>query len=239
LGWLGSNFTISRPDRSVDPDGTGLRFTDVLFGFVFKEVFFRLADWNDIPGPNADVVRMHLVLTAAVTMGSYIGFRNSLKRQSYGIRFFNLPIVKFSLDQAMVVLYFVLATRTPDKIDGFLSTTETYDASWAQTSIAVVFWIFVLYVAWDIASWWMTKRDYPLIQFTSAGLVVTVGGLALVGACCLVAGTVDTANAAAVVLGATTGATLLYRFAKDHRQPPVATEQADDPLVEDIAACDT
>lgn len=89
-------------DRTADLDkkDTGLRFTDVLFGFVFKEIFFRLADWNSIDGDGAPIVKAHLVLAAVVTMSSYVGFRKSLSRADYKLKFFNLPMIRFVVVEA-------------------------------------------------------------------------------------------------------------------------------------------
>ena len=35
-----------RPPAAVGQVDTGLRFTDVLFGFVIRDLFLRLEDWS-------------------------------------------------------------------------------------------------------------------------------------------------------------------------------------------------
>ena len=35
------------PPAEVSKVDTGLRFTDILFGFVIREIFLRLQNWSD------------------------------------------------------------------------------------------------------------------------------------------------------------------------------------------------
>ena len=44
-------------------------------------------------------------------LGSWIGFRRSLNRTTYEVKFFNLPLFRFLMDQLMVILYFRIAVR--------------------------------------------------------------------------------------------------------------------------------
>ncbi len=200
-------------DRTADLDkkDTGLRFTDVLFGFVFKEIFFRLADWNSIDGDGAPIVKAHLVLAAVVTMSSYVGFRKSLSRADYKLKFFNLPMIRFVVDQMMVVLYFVLATRTPD--DPELLSGE-YAGNWPRDSIGIVLAIMVLYVAWDALSALMASAGYVEVGFKWSGLAISVFFTGAVTLMLVVASGDDRGRAMLLV---TAGIMILYRVAKDQR----------------------
>ena len=100
---------LSPPPEDEERD-TGLRFTDILFGFVIRELFIRLQHWSQL----AWFVRWQLIAATALVLGSWIGFRRSLNRPTYQLKFFNLPLVRFFVDQLMLILYFRIATLTPD-----------------------------------------------------------------------------------------------------------------------------
>jgi hypothetical protein len=77
-------------------------------------------------------------------LGSWIGYRRSLNRSSYEVKFFNLPLVRFIVDQGMLVLYFRIAVLT--KVDG----SDSPVASVLVTDTArFVVYVFILYVVWD------------------------------------------------------------------------------------------
>jgi len=132
---------IFSPPAEVSGLDTGLRFTDILFGFVIRELFLRLQNWATLPG----FVRWQLVAGTALVLGSWIGFRRSLNRSSYELKFFNLPLLRFVLDQLMVILYFRIAVLTPTdphpKID---------PGSLAHNTVKTLLFIFVLYALWDL-----------------------------------------------------------------------------------------
>jgi len=140
------------PPAEVGRLDTGLRFTDILFGFVIRELFIRLQNWGSLPW----FVRWQLIAGTALVLGSWIGFRRSLNRSTYEVKFFNLPFFRFVLDQGMVLLYFRVATRAPNDAHAH------FDAdSLSQATIGTVLLIFVLYLLWDLGAIWMAsvKRD--------------------------------------------------------------------------------
>jgi hypothetical protein len=207
---------------------TGLRFTDILFGFVIKELFTRLQSWSDWSDP----VRWQLVAATALVLGSWIGFRRSLNRTGYEVKFFNLPFCRFILDQLMVILYFRIAVLTPPSppppkkpipIDNLMDAT--------MTSLVIVF---VLYAIWDVGGIWMARarepsgafkypeidkatnektaaqsiRDRPALVITSCWLILIVGLLFLARATIGRHHPVIMFLLAAILL-------VLYRFAKE------------------------
>ena len=128
------------PPVEVSKADTGLRFTDILFGFVIKELFVRLQNWGHLAG----VVRWQLVTGTALVLGSWIGFRRSLNRTAYEVKFFNLPFWRFLLDQVMVILYFYIAVLTSADPKATVSS-----ASLLHATVVVLLVIFVLYLVWD------------------------------------------------------------------------------------------
>src|SRR5947207_7928440 len=69
---------------------TSLRYTDILFGFVIREIFLRLQYWHNL---NLDAW-LYLLVCLALVLGSWIGYRRSLNRSSYEVKFFNLPLFR-------------------------------------------------------------------------------------------------------------------------------------------------
>lgn len=201
--------------ESTDDPGTGLRFTDVLFGFVFAQLFTRLTDWQSIDG----ITRAHLLMSATLVLASYIGFRNSLKRGDFKIRFFNLPFFKFATDQVMVVLYFLVATATPT-FDS--ATWESAEPALVRTDVRLVVFVALLYLIWDLLSWRMCRAKYA-IEFDEQGLAITTLFLAASVVLLLVVelgGIGDdgaSRGGAIAVEVALIGLLLAYRFLKDHR----------------------
>lgn len=175
---------LERFPAEPDTNDTGLRFTDVLFGFVIRELFIRLNDWQQLDW----YVRAHLIAGTVLVLGSYIGYRNSLKRGNFKIRFINLPLWRFAADQAMVFCYFRFAAATPDlpaSSPKFPSPTEL-----ARIDANLLTWIFGLYITWDLLSLAMSavKEDgsakygektvdgkkYPGVTFVARSLIVTI-----------------------------------------------------------------
>jgi hypothetical protein len=66
------------PPAEVSKIETGLRFTDILFGFVISQLFVRIEEWEHIP----TYIRWQLVVGTVLVLGSWIGFRRSLNRLS-------------------------------------------------------------------------------------------------------------------------------------------------------------
>jgi len=164
------------------------------FGFVIRELFLRLQNWTQLDG----AVRLHLVVGTILVLGSWIGFRRSLHRSGYQVKFFNLPLFRFLLDQMMLILYFRIAVLTD------VGMTQSPAASdLAKNTHRLVLFIFVLYVVWDSLGMWMAKAKttgadrkkkplYPVVVESKmtddeqainwVGFLITAGGLlALLG----------------------------------------------------------
>jgi hypothetical protein len=129
------------PFPEIEKADTSLRYTDILFGFVIRELFLRLQNFPELDS----YTQWHLLIGTTLVLGSWIGFRRSLNRSGYTVKFFNLPFFKFLLDQSMLVLYFRLAATTA--VD---PTFVVPDPSLAVRTIELVTYIFGLYLGWDI-----------------------------------------------------------------------------------------
>lgn len=166
---------FSPPAEPTGSRETGLTFTDILFGFVLMELFVRLAHTDSLP----KFAFLQLITATLLVLGSWIGFRRSLTRPSYELKFVNLPLVTFVLDQAMVVLYFHVAILTPEpwsaKAPGPL----------AHATIRALFAIFCLYLVWDAVGgiWMGLASKYPKHKASWGGPLITV--LALLGSAAL------------------------------------------------------
>ena len=73
---------VFHPPADVSKADTGIRFTDILFGFVIKELFVRLQNWSQLDW----FVRWQLIAGTALVLGSWIGFRRSLNRTGHLFR---------------------------------------------------------------------------------------------------------------------------------------------------------
>ena len=136
--------TFSRPDPTIDPGTAGISFVDILFALVVGQVLDPLRLWASDPHahPLSAPVMMHLAVTLVVTLASWVGYHASANRPRFRLMFFNLELVKFMLDIAMVVVYFLMASyavRTP------LSDRP-------ETMLVAV--SFGLYLFWDLAGAW-------------------------------------------------------------------------------------
>jgi len=141
MTWSDRLRTALSPPAQVTRVATGLTFTDILFGFVIRELFIRLQNWGEL----AWFVRWQLIASTLLVLGSWIGFRRSLNRSLYELKFFNLPLARFVLDQLMVILYFRIAVLTPT--DPQLSVNaETVTESTMETLL----FVFALYAVWDL-----------------------------------------------------------------------------------------
>jgi len=180
-------FGVARhPKPEVSTIDTNLRYTDILFGFVIKELAFRLQHIFSLPW----AVSSQLVVSTILVLGSWIGFRRSLHRSGYEVKFFNLPLCRFLLDQVMLVCYFRIATLT--NADGKPVTPETL----LSDTIGLLCIVYLLYLAWDALGIWMGlaetsegKPRYPKIigkdmstikaEGNTAGLMITAAALVL------------------------------------------------------------
>jgi hypothetical protein len=210
------------PPATPSKHDTGLRFTDILFGFVIKELFVRLQNWGAEPW----YIRWQLLAGTILVLGSWIGYRRSLSRSTYELKFFNLPLARFVVDQAMLVLYFRLAILTPNQAH---PKTDPSGLTHATTETLLI--IFGLYLVWDIGALLMSiGSKYPLIDEASQaktdtkasqnwpGLLITAAFLGLFAALyCVAEGVTIKGTQADTIFMIATGLLLAYRFAKEIR----------------------
>jgi hypothetical protein len=158
------------PPPEVGKVDTSIRFTDILFGFVIKELFVRLANWELLPA----YIQWHLIATSALVLGSWIGYRRSVNRSVYEVKFVNLPLMRFVVDQLMLVMYFRLAVLT--QID--LSAAQPSLSTVTERTLLDILIVFVLYIAWDVLSIWIaTCRDGDRRRYPKPGDPKTGDGL--------------------------------------------------------------
>lgn len=136
------------PTPELEKFDTSLRYADILFGFVIKELFFRLQSWMQLDR----AVQLYLIVGTTLVLGSWIGFRRSLYRSSYQVKFFNLPLFRFIADQLMLILYFRVAVLTDV---GGKQVPASRDL--ANSTTKLVMYIFLLYAVWDLLGIWMAK----------------------------------------------------------------------------------
>jgi hypothetical protein len=149
------------PPAELSTKDTGLRFTDVLFGFVIRDIFVRLQQWNTLDA----AIRWQSIVAALLVLGSWIGFRRSVNRTDYEVKFVNLPLLRFVLDQAMIVLYFRLSSLSGPSDKRPARPSAVHLARGTAWNLLL---IFGLYLLWDLLGLWMvfakdrTKRERPL-----------------------------------------------------------------------------
>jgi hypothetical protein len=212
-----SDWMIWKREKRPDESQTSLTFTDVIFGLVFTEIFTRASALYSL----STAVDVHLALSLAVAVGSYIGYRGSLKRGTYRLAFFNLPLLRFVLDLFMIFLYYVLAV-TPDETKNPKVLVD------ARTDSLVVLLIFAAYLAWDLVSRLMVHNDYK-ISFQGNRMAVTLVAFVAAGVVAIIAWTASSPlnqHLAIVVDSFLIAIAILYRWAKDcivTRETPPAT----------------
>jgi hypothetical protein len=212
-GW-----TFRKRPQQIDESLTSLTFTDVIFGLVFTEIFIRAAALRALSA----ALDVHLGLALAVAAGSYIGYRGSLKRGTYKLAFFNLPLLRFVLDLFMIFLYYVLAVTPP-------GTKSPSSLVHARTDSFVVLLIFAAYLAWDAVSWWMSKAGYDAIVFQPLRMRVTIFGVLAAVAVFVLALTVRpplSQHLAIIVDSLLLVIVILYRWLKDS-SPRKVSESAE------------
>jgi hypothetical protein len=204
------------PVPEKEQSDTGLRYTDILFGFVIRELFSRFQNLAQVDRR----VLWHLVVGTTLVLGSWIGYRRSLHRSRYQVKFFNLPLFQFIVDQMMLILYFRIAVQTD--LRGNLAPGVT---DLARSTTKLVIDVFVLYLAWDLLGMWIArakirgddgiqKLRYPEAAAPNwIGLSITLGGLLVLGVLWLVAGYFDST----LLFPETTAVLLMYRWAKEIR----------------------
>lgn len=221
---------ILHPIPQPEEFATGLQYTDILFGFVFWELFRRLQNWTQLNGAS----QWHLIVGFTLVLGSWIGFRRSLNRPLYQLKFFNLPLIRFLLDQLMLILYFRIAVLTPAPEVGTVMISGPEAASnLAQDTVKLVFLVFVLYAVWDWLGICMVKATktvngnvaprYPKVRdgdMTGEKQSVNWKGMSITVVCLLVLGALwlfaDRLGPLLLFL-ATIALLLVYRWLKEIR----------------------
>jgi len=141
--------SIFHPKPAIGQVDTSLRYTDILFGFVIKEIFTRLQNW-----PNQVAVKAQLIVALTLVLGSWIGYRRSTNRSFYEVKFFNLPFFRFLVDQFMLIMYFRVAVMTP------LDLKDEVQEMLALKTALLMLVVFVSYAIWDALGLWMARaRD--------------------------------------------------------------------------------
>lgn len=201
------------PPAKLSEHNTGLTFTDILFGFVISQIFLRLQHFGELP----TFVRWQLIVSTALVLGSWIGFRRSRNRSSYELKFFNMPLARFIVDQLMIVLYFRIAVLAPVE-----ATTPRDPSQLTNTTIETLAIIFGLYVVWDIGGLIMGgargRKKYEEASADWYGFGITLFFAVLVaGLLFLTSRTAIDGSAAGMLLAAATVLLLAYRWAKEIR----------------------
>jgi hypothetical protein len=191
----------------LDQSQTSLTFTDVIFGLVFTQIFVRASSLGGLP----PAVNVHLALSLVVAAGSYIGYRGSLKRGTYKLAFFNLPLLRFTLDLFMIFLYYVLAV-TPHV------TKNKPILVHARMDSLVIFLIFAAYLVWDLVSKVMSDHNYTQITYKGIRTAVTLAGLVAAGVIVVVAWMAGSPLNQHLAIGVDVAllvVMILYRYVKD------------------------
>jgi hypothetical protein len=225
--------TALHPVPEVDRQDTGLRYTDLLFGFVVREIFIRLQNWPHLPA----AARLQLLAVTVMVLGSFIGYRRSLNRSTYAVKFFNLPFWRFVVDQLMLVLYFRLVVLTEYPWTG----KQDLRGLSAHTATLVLV-VFVLYLLWDGLGAWMasarmpgsggkTVPRYPAIdretnQPTGLAAAVDVPGLWITVLAFVAVALVRIGGNSGWVLPALIAVLLGYRWIKEIRTSAAETRHA-------------
>lgn len=136
-------------DPRIDDSSVGISFIDVLFALVIGYAITPVAKWWSIPAAGW----IHLTTAVLLTLTSWIGYHNSRNRPRFVIGFFNLPLIQFTLDVAMVVVYaFTVFTA-----EGLTDGATTSPAVFPEALLVLI--AFILYVAWDQVGVGMKSTD--------------------------------------------------------------------------------
>jgi hypothetical protein len=154
------------PPASDDKANTSLTLTDILFGLVISQLFVRLPHWATLP----TVARLQLVVGVTLVLGSWIGYRRSLNRSKYDVKFFNLQFFRFVIDQAMILFYFRIAILIPNSAHPHVAPGAV-----TQATIKAVWLVFLFYLAWDVGAIAMgLSPKYPKALTDWVGFAITV-----------------------------------------------------------------
>ena len=139
--------------KRVDEGSVGISFVDVLFALVIGKILDAVS-WPHVH-PLWTIQHANLALASMLTLTSWVGYHNSANRPKFKIRFFNWPLVQFTLDIAMVFLYWTAASAAGSSSNSDHLTTQM---------ALIVFETFVLYFIWDIVGIFIGRNtDYQTI----------------------------------------------------------------------------
>ena len=140
--------SIPLPQRDLQTVGTV--FIDVLFGVVVAKAL----DLSST-GQRTIAEQLSLFVAIVVTVTAWIGYHNSRNRARYTISFFNLPLLQFAMEIALVYIYWLLvvsSTRTSGGKSGIASTPVLAEA-------VLVTCYFALSCCWDLAALAMRRAS--------------------------------------------------------------------------------
>lgn len=102
---------MRRIPPKLDPGTVGVSFVDILFALAVGQVLDPVKNWGENPtnNPLPLPVWTQLGLVLVLILTSWVGYHNSANRPRFRLGFFNWELVKFGLDVAMVVIYFLAA----------------------------------------------------------------------------------------------------------------------------------
>jgi hypothetical protein len=132
---------VIRITPKVDPGTIGISFVDILFALAVGQVLDPIKNWGENPKANSLPlpVAMQLAVVLVLTLTSWVGYHGSANRPRFRLGFFNLELLKFTLDVAMVVVYFLAAA---------FAARSNVSLRGEALLITVAFG---LYFAWDLA----------------------------------------------------------------------------------------
>jgi hypothetical protein len=137
-------------EPKLDPAAVGISFVDILFALVVGQILAPVAAWMTHPqrAANSISAQAWLALTVALvlTITSWIGYHNSSNAAHFRLQFVNVELIKFALDIAMVVAYFLVAANAARREPSLDIETGLIAAS------------FGLYLLWDFAGVYQRRR---------------------------------------------------------------------------------
>ena len=102
---------MSRITPKLDPATIGISFVDILFALAVGQVLDPVKNWSEGPDKNSLPLPVwtQLAVVLVLILTSWVGYHSSANRPRFRLGFFNSELVKFTLDVAMVVVYFMAA----------------------------------------------------------------------------------------------------------------------------------
>ena len=124
----------------LDAATIGISFVDILFALAAGQVLDPIKNWAEDPktNPLPFFVWTQLGVVLILILTSWVGYHSSANRPRFRLHFFNSELVKFTLDVAMVFVYFAAAAVAARIAPTLTVLTLTISVS------------FLLYSLWDI-----------------------------------------------------------------------------------------